>query len=86
MDLANRNELFVRGVLSVIYEIFSHRHEHGTVVCSTQLGDTVQENSGHLLVLVLYKAEYFKGKPAHLALPILEDGGLGVFFTAGGTD
>ena len=62
---------------------YSHWHEQRTVICSTQLGDAVQENSGHLLVLVLYKTEYFKGKATHLALPILKDGGLRVFFTAG---
>ena len=61
---------------------FSHWHKHWTVICSTQLGNTVQENSGHLLILVLDKAEYFKSKTTHLALPILKDGGLGVFFTA----
>ncbi len=62
---------------------YSHWYEHRTVICSTQLGDTVQEDRGHLLVLVLYKAEYFKGKATHLAFPIFKDGGLGVFFTAG---
>lgn len=62
---------------------YSHWHEHRTVVCSTQLGDTVQEDGGHPLVLVLYESEHFKGKATHLALPILKDGGLGVFFTAG---
>ena len=60
-----------------------HRHEHRTVICSTQLGDAVKEDGGHLLVLVLYKAEYFKGEAAHLALAIFKDGGLGIFFTAG---
>lgn len=61
----------------------THWHEHGTVIRPTQLGDTVQEDGGHLLVFVLYKAEYFEGKAAHLALPILKDCGLRVFFTAG---
>lgn len=61
----------------------SHRHEHRTIVGATQLGDAVQEDGGHLLVLVLHKAEHFESKAAHLALPVLEDGGLGVFFTAG---
>lgn len=61
----------------------SHRHEHGTIVGAAQLGDAVQEDGGHLLVLVLDKAEHFEGKAAHLALPVLEDGGLGVFFAAG---
>lgn len=61
----------------------SYWHEHWTIICSTQLGDTVQEDSGHLLVLVLHKAEHFKGKAAHLALPIFKHGCLGIFFTAG---
>lgn len=61
----------------------AHRHEHRAVIRSAQLGDTVQEDSGHLLVLVLNKAEYFEGKAAHLALPVFKDGGLGIFFTAG---
>lgn len=60
----------------------SHWHEHWTVIGSTQLGDTVQEDSGHLLILVFHKAEHFKGKAAHLALPIFKNSGLGVFFTA----
>lgn len=42
----------------------------------------MQEDGGHLLVLVLHKAEHFESEAAHLALPILKDGGLGVFFTA----
>lgn len=61
----------------------SHRHEHWTVISPTQFGDTVQEDGGHLLVLVLHKAEYFKGKASHLALAIFKDGGLGVFVTTG---
>lgn len=60
----------------------SHWHEHGTVVRSTQLGDTVQEDGGHLLVLVLDEAEHFEGKAAHLALPVFKDCRLGVFLTA----
>lgn len=61
----------------------SHWHEHWTVVCSTQLGHAVQEDGGHLLILVFYETEDLKGKAAHLALPVLKDGGLGVFLTAG---
>lgn len=60
----------------------SHWHEHGTVVCSTQLGDTVQEDGGHLLVLVLDEAEHLESKAAHLALPIFKDRRLGVFLAA----
>lgn len=60
----------------------SHWHEHRTIIGPTQLGDTVQKDGGHLLVLVLHKAEHFERKAAHLALSILKDGGLGVFFTA----
>lgn len=63
--------------------VFSHRYEHRAVVGLTQLGDTVQEDGGHLLVLVLNKAEDFEGEASHLTLAILEDCGLWVFFTAG---
>lgn len=63
-------------------QCWSHWNEHGTIVGPTQLGNTVQEDGRHPLVLVLYETKYFKGKPAHLTLPILKDCGLGVFFTA----
>lgn len=42
----------------------------------------MQEDGGHLLVLVLDEAEHFESKPAHLALPILKDRRLGVFLAA----
>lgn len=65
-----------------VFPCESHWHDHRTVVGATQLGDTVQKDGGHLLVLVLHKAEHFKSEAAHLALPVLKDGGLGIFFTA----
>lgn len=70
------------GLTCVNAEVWSHWNEHRTVICPTQLGNTVQEDGGHPLVLVLYKTKYFEGKPAHLTFPILKDCGLGVFFTA----
>lgn len=42
----------------------------------------MQEDGGHLLVLVLDEAEHFESKAAHLALPIFKDRRLGVFLTA----
>lgn len=65
-----------------VFPCESHWHEHWTIVGATQLGDAVQKDGGHLLVLVLHKAEHFESKATHLALPVLKDGGLGIFFTA----
>lgn len=65
-----------------VFPCESHWHEHWTIIGATQLGDAVQKDGGHLLVLVLHKAEHFEREAAHLALPVLKDGGLGIFFTA----
>lgn len=57
-------------------------HKEGTVICSAQLRHTVQEDRGHLLVLVLHKAEHLEGKPPHLTLAILNYGCLRILVTA----
>lgn len=58
-----------------------YRHQHCTVIHPTQLCNTVQEDSGHLLVFVFHKPENFEGEAAHLAFPILKNRGLWVFVT-----
>lgn len=63
-----------------------YRQEHGAVVGSAQLGHTVKEDGGHLLVLVLDKAEHLEGEPAHLALPVLKNRCLRVFITSAGPE
>lgn len=60
----------------------TYRHKEGTVICSTELGNTVQEDSGHFLILVFHKSEHFKRKPAPLASAILNDSGLRILVTA----
>lgn len=57
-------------------------HEEGAVISPAQLGDAVQEDRGHFLILVLHKAEHFEGEPALLAPAVFDDGGLRVLVTA----
>lgn len=58
-----------------------HRHKHGTVIWAAQLGHAVQEDSGHLLILVLDEAEHLKGETTHLTLSIFKHCRLWVFVT-----
>lgn len=60
----------------------TYRHKKGTVFCSAQLCHTVKEDCRHLLVLVLHEAKHLKGKPAHLALAVLNYSRLWVLVTA----
>lgn len=57
-------------------------HKEGAVISSAELGNTVQEDGGHFLILVFHKSEHFKGKPALLASAIFNDGGLRIFVAA----
>lgn len=57
-------------------------HKEGAVISSAELGNTVQEDSGHFLILVFHESEHFKGKAALLAPAVFNDGGLRIFVTA----
>lgn len=52
------------------------RHKYCTVICPTQLCDTMQKHSGHLLVLMFHKTKDFKRKTTHLTFPVLKNSGL----------
>lgn len=52
------------------------------VICSTQFGFAMQENSGHFLVFMFDEPEHFKGKSPHLTFAIFKNSCLWVFITA----
>ena len=57
-------------------------HEEGAVISSAELGNAVQEDSRHFLILVFHKSEHFKRKSAPLASAVFNDGSLRIFVTA----